>query len=118
VVRRGDTMTPRTWTDVGVRLRPEFSAGFASWVARSKARQAARAPRAVRATAAAETVPRAAARRLRRRPRSRFFRRIAGPHEYTVEIDGQVLRYRNAAPAWTNFVWPNPSGHQVCASRP
>jgi type VI secretion system protein ImpL len=30
--------------------------------------------------------------------------------EYTIEIDGQVLRYRNTAPAWTRFVWPNPGG--------
>jgi type VI secretion system protein ImpL len=30
--------------------------------------------------------------------------------EYTVEIDGQVLRYRNMAAAWTNFFWPNPAG--------
>jgi type VI secretion system protein ImpL len=30
--------------------------------------------------------------------------------EYTIEIDGQVLRYRNTAPVWTSFVWPNPSG--------
>jgi type VI secretion system protein ImpL len=30
--------------------------------------------------------------------------------EYTIEIDGQVLRYRNTAPVWTSFVWPNPNG--------
>jgi type VI secretion system protein ImpL len=33
-----------------------------------------------------------------------------GLKEYTVEIDGQVLRYRNSAPTWTPFVWPNASG--------
>ena len=38
-----------------------------------------------------------------------------GLKEYTVEIDGQVLRYRNATPVWTPFVWPNPNG--VAASR-
>jgi type VI secretion system protein ImpL len=26
--------------------------------------------------------------------------------EYTLEIDGQVLRYRNGAAGWTGFVWP------------
>ena len=26
--------------------------------------------------------------------------------EYTLEIDGQTLRYRNMAAAWTNFFWP------------
>jgi type VI secretion system protein ImpL len=30
--------------------------------------------------------------------------------EYSLEIDGQTLRYRNMAAAWTNFFWPNPAG--------
>ncbi|MFX5793684.1 type VI secretion IcmF C-terminal domain-containing protein, partial [Acinetobacter baumannii] len=34
----------------------------------------------------------------------------AGTTEYTIEIDGQQLRYRNTPPQWTNFVWPNPQG--------
>ena len=34
----------------------------------------------------------------------------SGTTEYTIEIDGQQLRYRNTPPQWTNFVWPNPSG--------
>jgi type VI secretion system protein ImpL len=33
VVRRGESVTPRTWADIGVRLRPEFAAGFGQWVA-------------------------------------------------------------------------------------
>ena len=28
--------------------------------------------------------------------------------EYTVEIDGQVLRYRQGAANWQPFVWPGP----------
>ena len=34
----------------------------------------------------------------------------SGVTEYTVEIDGQQLRYRNTQTQWTNFVWPNPRG--------
>ena len=30
--------------------------------------------------------------------------------EYTIEIDGQVLRYRNTQAQWTDFVWPNQQG--------
>jgi type VI secretion system protein ImpL len=30
--------------------------------------------------------------------------------EYTVEIDGQTLRYRNGTAQWASFVWPNPGG--------
>ena len=25
-----------------------------------------------------------------------------------IDIDGQTLRYRNTAPAWTDFTWPGP----------
>ncbi len=31
-----------------------------------------------------------------------------GLTEYTVEIDGQVLRYRQGAATWQPFVWPGP----------
>jgi type VI secretion system protein ImpL len=33
-----------------------------------------------------------------------------GTLEYTIEIDGQQLRYRNTPPVWTNMVHPSPSG--------
>jgi type VI secretion system protein ImpL len=33
-----------------------------------------------------------------------------GVTEYTVEIDGQQLRYRNTPPAWVNMVHPGPQG--------
>ncbi|MES2091182.1 MAG: type VI secretion system membrane subunit TssM, partial [Pseudomonadota bacterium] len=33
VVRRGDTVNPRTWADMGVRLLPEFSSGLGGWIA-------------------------------------------------------------------------------------
>jgi len=31
-----------------------------------------------------------------------------GLSEYSVEVDGQVLRYRQGAASWTNYVWPGP----------
>ena len=38
-----------------------------------------------------------------------------GLAEYSVTIDGQVLRYRNGAASWTPMVWPGPGqrGAQV-----
>jgi type VI secretion system protein ImpL len=33
-----------------------------------------------------------------------------GTTEYTIEIDGQQLRYRNTPPVWTNMVYPAPQG--------
>jgi type VI secretion system protein ImpL len=34
----------------------------------------------------------------------------SGVTEYTIEIDGQQLRYRNTPPSWFNMVHPGPQG--------
>lgn len=98
VVRRGDSIAPRAWLDMGVRLKPEFAAHFASWVAPLEGAAAAAPGGGGTAAAAAQTsfqiLPQGA----------------PGFTEYTVEIDGQQLRYRNSAPVWTSMVWPNPGG--------
>jgi len=98
VTRRGETVTPRTWAEIGVRLKPDFSQGFASWVAplegAAGAAPSAAAPAAAQATF--QLLPTGA----------------PGFVEYSVEIDGQVLRYRNGAAQWTNFVWPNAGAAQ------
>jgi type VI secretion system protein ImpL len=99
VVRRGDVVTAKTWADMGVRLRPEFAAGLGMWVA-PLAGQGAAAGGAggggASASAEAQTVfqmlPLAA----------------PGLTEYTVDIDGQAVRYRNGAASWSQFVWPGP----------
>jgi type VI secretion system protein ImpL len=90
VVRRGDTLSPRTWADVGLNLTPEFSANFPKWIAPVAGGGGAGA------AAASE-------------PQKVFqFQALpaSGVTEYTIEIDGQPLRYRNTPPQWTNFVWP------------
>lgn len=96
VVRRGDTLAAKTWAEMGIHLSPEVVAGFPSWVAPLSAGGVA-APTAAGA-ADVQTVfqiqPLAAAKIT----------------EYTIDIDGQVLRYRNTQAQWTDFVWPNPQG--------
>jgi type VI secretion system protein ImpL len=92
VVRRGSTIAPRTWGDLGVHLRPEFSADFARWIAPLDGGASA---------AAAETAS----------PQTVFMimpHPAPGTTEYMIEIDGQQLRYRNGAAQWANFIWPNP----------
>ncbi|CAN6484446.1 unnamed protein product [Victoria cruziana] len=95
VVRRGDVLTPRTWADMGVRLMPEFTLSLASWVA----------PQGGAASgggAAAGAVP---------EPQTVFQilpQPVAGLTEYTVDIDGQQMRYRNGQASWNHFVWPGP----------
>ena len=98
VVRRGDTVSPRTWADMGVRLLPDFSGGLSSWVAPLSGQGAGAGSSGAGGAAAAEAqtvfelLPQA----------------VPGLTEYTVDIDGQQLRYRNAAATWSHFVWPGP----------
>ncbi|KAB2928842.1 MAG: type VI secretion system membrane subunit TssM [Dechloromonas sp.] len=96
VVRRGDTITPRTWGDVGLQLQPEFMNEFARWVAPLEGGAASDGGGA--STAQAQTVF-----MLRPQP-------SPGTTGYVVEIDGQKLSYRNGVAQWANFVWPNSAG--------
>lgn len=99
VTRRGSTLTARTWADMGIGLKPDFVAGFPQWVAYGGGSGAAAADAGGATSQAAgnqtvfQVLP------------------VGSPDalEYTLEIDGQRLRYRNVAPAWVNFFWPNPS---------
>lgn len=89
VIRRGDSLAPRTWADLSIRLLPEFTGRFAAWVA----------PLGGHAASSADT-------------EQTLFQILPQPApgltEYSLEIDGQVMRYRNAAAAWSHFVWPGP----------
>jgi type VI secretion system protein ImpL len=92
-VRRGDILTARTWGDMGVSLQPTFTANFAQWVAPLSG-GAAGSGAASQPQTLFQIQPKPA----------------AGVTEYTIEIDGQQLRYRNTPPQWVNFVWPNAQG--------
>jgi len=95
VVRRGDALSPRTWADMGVRLLPEFSSGLAAWVAPLNGQ----GPGSGAATASGQAS--AAQTEFELLPQA-----VPGLMEYSVEIDGQTLRYRNGAARWSRFVWP------------
>ena len=94
VVRRGDMLAPRTWADLGIHLSPQVTSNFASWIAPVSAGGVASGG----AGAAPQTL-------FQIQPLP-----AAGVLEYTIEIDGQQLRYRNTQAGWTNFVWPNAQG--------
>ncbi|HJV27445.1 MAG TPA: type VI secretion system membrane subunit TssM [Aromatoleum sp.] len=93
VVRRGNTVAPRTWGDLGLTLRPEFVAGFARWVGPLEG---------AASSDGGGTQPQTVFMLL---PHP-----SPGTTEYSVEIDGQKLLYRNGVAQWSNFVWPNPAG--------
>jgi type VI secretion system protein ImpL len=91
VVRRGDVLSSRTWADIGITLAPQVVNGFPGWVAplSSNGVAASSGPQQV-----FQLLPMAA----------------PGVTEYTIEIDGQQLRYRNTPPSWVNMVHPGPQG--------
>lgn len=99
VVRRGDTVTPRTWADIGLRLRPEFSGGFPAWVAPLAGQGAGGAAAGSGGSGGGGTSEAQTHFQMLPMP-------VPGLAEYTIEVDGQQMRYRNAIAQWTQFVWP------------
>ena len=93
VVRRGDTLTAKTWANMGVTLSPAVMSQFSGWIAPLNAGGVA--------TAGATKSPWV----FRMRPLP-----APGTTEYTIVIDGQTLNYRNTQTDWTNINWPNPQG--------
>ena len=96
VVRRGDSLSPRTWADMGVNLAPNVVASFPGWVAPLAAGGVANAA----ASSGGEA-------------QTRFDLQALGTQgatEFTVEIDGQSLRWRGQPQPWVHMVWPNPQG--------
>jgi type VI secretion system protein ImpL len=92
VVRRGDVLAPRTWADMGISLTPQVVARFPGWIAPVGAGGVATASAADQTVFQIQPMP------------------APGTLEYTVEIDGQQLRYRNTPAQWSNMVHPSPQG--------
>ncbi|MGJ9419649.1 type VI secretion system membrane subunit TssM [Massilia sp. CMS3.1] len=91
VVNRGSMLTARTWADIGITLAPQAVSGFPGWVA----------PLSANGVASSNGGPPQTVFQLQAHP-------APGTTEYTIDIDGQQLRYRNTPPAWTNMVYPGP----------
>jgi type VI secretion system protein ImpL len=90
VVRRGDVLASRTWADVGITLAPRVVTDFPGWVAPLSANGVAVNSAGPQTVFQVQPMP------------------VPGVTEYTVDIEGQQLRYRNTPPAWTNMVHPGP----------
>jgi type VI secretion system protein ImpL len=91
VVRRGDVLAARTWADIGITLAPQAVAGFPGWIAPLSAS-------GIPSASGQQTVF-----QLQPLP-------APGTIEYTIDVDGQILRYRNTPPVWSNMVHPSPQG--------
>jgi type VI secretion system protein ImpL len=92
VLRRGDVLAPRTWADMGIALTPQTVARFPGWIAPIGAGGVAAASASAQTVFQIQPMP------------------APGTLEYTVDIDGQQLRYRNTPAQWTNMVHPSPQG--------
>jgi type VI secretion system protein ImpL len=90
VVRRGDVLAPRTWADMGINFAPQTLQRFPAWMAPVAAGGVAATTQTV-----FQLLPHAA----------------SGLAEYSIEIDGQLLRFRNGVPQWANMAYPGPQGN-------
>ncbi|KQQ44387.1 type VI secretion protein VasK [Duganella sp. Leaf126] len=94
VVRRGDTLSAKTWANMGITLAPNVIASFPGWVAPLSAGGVAAQASAGEAQTKFDVQALGA----------------TGATEFTIEIDGQALRWRGQPQPWVHMVWPNPMG--------
>ncbi|MET0320172.1 MAG: type VI secretion system membrane subunit TssM [Duganella sp.] len=94
VVRRGDTLSAKTWANMGINLAPGVVTSFPGWVAPLSAGGVAAQASAGEAQTRFDVQALGA----------------TGATEFTIEIDGQALRWRGQPQPWVHMVWPNPQG--------
>jgi type VI secretion system protein ImpL len=92
VLRRGDVLAARTWADMGITLAPQTVARFPGWIAPIGAGGVAASSAAAQTVFQIQPMP------------------APGTLEYTIDIDGQQVRYRNTPAQWTNMIHPSPQG--------
>lgn len=85
VTRRGEQLVPRTWANLGVSFSPAFLSGVSAL-----------------SSVGNSVLQEGDAARFELQPLP-----TPGLSEILIELDGQVLRYRNGPQLWTGFSWPN-----------
>ena len=94
VVRRGDVVSAKTWANMGIDLAPGVVSSFPGWIAPLSAGGVAANAGAGEAQTRFDVQALGA----------------TGATEFTLEIDGQSLRWRGQPQPWVKMVWPNPQG--------
>ena len=94
VVRRGDVISAKTWANMGINLAPGVISSFPSWIAPLSAGGVAANAGAGEAQTRFDVQALGA----------------TGATEFTIEIDGQALRWRGQPQPFVQMVWPNPRG--------
>jgi len=95
VVRRGDQLVPKTWANLGVGFNPAFLSGVTKLT-----------------TAGSSVLQEGEGAKFELQPVP-----TPGLSEIVVEVDGQILRYRNGPQPWTGFTWPNAPGTSAQGAR-
>ncbi|CAM4326267.1 type VI secretion system membrane subunit TssM [Acinetobacter pragensis] len=95
VIRRGYTLTSKTWQNLGIGINPQFSANFQRYVSPSNAMATGELNQPAAAPAISQS-------------NFQFFP-LENPQllSYTIDIDGQRMMFENGVQQWVNFVWPN-----------
>jgi len=97
VIRRGYTLTSKTWKDLGISLNPQFVMNFQRYITPINGMATGTLDQPTATPAANQ---------------SNFqFYPLQNPQllSYTIDIDGQRMLYENGIQQWVNFVWPNHS---------
>ena len=95
VIRRGYTLTSKTWKDLGLSLNPQFVMNFQSYVAPSNG------------VATGELNPASVSAATNQSNFQFYPLENTQLFSYTIDIDGQRMVYENGIQQWVNFVWPN-----------
>ena len=95
VIRRGYTLTSKTWKDQGIILNPQFVMSFQRYVSPLNG-------------VATGTLSQGSAPAATNQSNFQFYP-LSNPQllSYTIDIDGQRMVFENGIQQWVNFVWPN-----------
>ncbi|WP_240929209.1 type VI secretion system membrane subunit TssM [Iodobacter violaceini] len=90
VTQKGDSLTPRTWANLGIRFNPAFLAGMGRLSSMASSQMADSSS----AKFELQAIP------------------TSGLSEIMFEVDGQEMRYRNGPQPWQSFSWPGTGNTQ------
>lgn len=97
IIRRGYSLTSKTWQGLGISLNPAFIANFQNYVA------------PVHGLPTGE-INHTNSKSMNVNQSNFQFYPLEQSHllAYSIDIDGQRMLFENGVQQWVNFIWPNP----------